>query len=56
MGVGWNTRGRWVGEGEKRGAETEKREGLRAQGDRFSYDLAYILGLHIRCDVNIKKN
>ena len=30
MGVGWNTRGRQVREGEKRGAETEKREGLQA--------------------------
>lgn len=51
MGVGWNKTGRQVGKGEKRGAETEKREGLQAQGDRFSCDLTYILGLHIRCDV-----
>ena len=36
---------------EKRGEETEKREGLQAQRVRLSRDLVHILGLHVRCDV-----
>lgn len=38
-------------EEEKRGEETEKSEGLQAQGVTLSQDLVHILGLHVRCDV-----
>ena len=40
--------GRQVVEGEKRGEETEKREGLQAQRVMLSRDLVHILGLHVR--------